>query len=142
MDKFKLVHGDINIYPKQNYPNHSWVEKDNYVYDPTDGFKYEKEIYYKLYEPQVINVYDETSVKNYDFYQKVINKGKEVNLKILPIILQYIEEQENIEESINHDLLLNEIEQIRKKYNITIKYNKQIIDEYRKIFENNRSFKH
>lgn len=47
MDSFRLVHGNIHIYPKNSeYPNHSWVEKDGYVYDPTDGCKYEKELYY------------------------------------------------------------------------------------------------
>ena len=49
MQSFKLVHGNVSEYPLNfNYPNHSWVEKDGYVYDPTDGCKYEKEFYYPV----------------------------------------------------------------------------------------------
>jgi len=43
MNHFHLVHGDINCIEKNDeYPNHSWVEKDGFVYDTTDGFKWEK----------------------------------------------------------------------------------------------------
>ena len=81
MSYFKLVHGNINIYPKNlEYPNHSWVEKDGYVYDPTDGYKLDKSLYYRIFEPEVVEIYDENSVNDYDFYQEVINSSSKKDI--------------------------------------------------------------
>lgn len=135
MDKFKLVHGNINIYPKNNYHNHSWIEKDDFVYDSTDGFKYEKELYYKLYEAESVVTYDEENCKNYNFYQDMIQQYDEANIPFLTIFLQFLEEEENKIPTINHNLLLKEIEAVRKKYNIIKRFNQSVMDEYRKEIE-------
>lgn len=138
MNHFKLIYGDISIYPKQDYPNHSWVEKDGYVYDPTDGFKYEKDFYYKLYEPQITKVYDENTCQKYNFYQEVLNEKGTINLDFLTIILQFLEEQENIKPTINHTLLLNEIAILRKKYNITLKIDKNTMEKYKEMLDSKK----
>lgn len=138
MDHFKLIYGDINIYSKQEYPNHSWVEKDGYVYDPTDGFKYERDFYYNLYKPQITKVYDEKTCQEYDFYRDVLNEKGNMNLDFLTIMLQYIEEQENINPTINHTLLLNEINTLRKDYNITLKIDKNIMEKYREKLDSKK----
>lgn len=137
MGEFKLVHGDVNIYPKCDYPNHSWVERNGYVYDPTDGFRYEKDLYYKIYQPKVVDVYDEHTCKNYKFYQDVIKEYDEANISFLSIFLQYLEEQESIEPTINHNLLLEEIKNVKEKYNITKVYDKTVMDEYRNRLKGN-----
>jgi len=106
--------------------------KDGFVYDPTDGFKYEKELYYKLYDAEVISSYEEKNCKDYKFYKDVIKQYDRANISFLTLFLQYLEEEENIKPTINHKILLNEIEEIRKKYNITKRYDKKVMDEYRK----------
>jgi len=135
MENFKLVHGDVNIYPKTHYPNHSWVEKDGYVYDPTDGFKYEKNLYYKLYDVEVIESYDEETCKNYKFYQDIIKKYNNADISFLSILLQHIEEQDDIETNMNHYFLLEEIKKVREKYNIIKRYDKKIMEQYRTMLK-------
>ena len=117
MDRFHLVHGDINCIEKnEEYPNHSWVEKDGYVYDTTDGFKWDKKLYYELFEPIVCEVYDENSVQDYLFYQSVIKKeGKEIPPENLALVTQYIEELENEKPGFNHYYLQRELKLWRKK---------------------------
>lgn len=48
LDNYTIVRGNINRYPIGEEPNHSWVEKERWVYDTTDGFKWERELYYDL----------------------------------------------------------------------------------------------
>ena len=50
MDSFTLVHGDVNFLPlNDEYPNHSWVERDGYDYDTTDALRWDTKLYYKLF---------------------------------------------------------------------------------------------
>ena len=138
MSYFKLVHGNINIQPKNlEYPNHSWVEKDGYVYDPTDGYKWEKSLYYRIFEPEVVEIYDENSVNDYDFYQEVINSSskKDITKDNLTLILQYLEILEEENPTVNHTLLLDEIEICRQQYHITQKNDDYVMKKYRKLIE-------
>ena len=137
MESFQLIHGNINIYPKNlECPNHSWVEKDGYVYDPTDGHKWKKELYYRVFEPEVLEVYDENTVKDYAFYQDVITRKQEVvSEERLALMLQYLEILENDHPTINYNLLLEEIELCRKKNHITIKYDSHVMKKYRQLME-------
>lgn len=137
MDYFYLVHGDVNFLDKNyDYPNHSWVEKDGFVYDPSDGFKWEKNLYYELFKPDVKCIYNEVTVKDYEFYQSVLNKKEEVlMMEYIAIILQYLEVIELENPSINQDLLLKEINLFRENNNISIRYSDEAIKEYRKILE-------
>ena len=136
MDHFHLVHGDINCIKKNDeYPNHSWVEKDGFVYDTTDGFKWDKKLYYELFEPIVYEVYDENSAQNYPFYQSVIKKeGKEISLENLALVTQYIEELESENPGFNHYYLQRELKLWREKNNIKL-FSKETMTEYRKIME-------
>ena len=56
-DDALLVRGNIkNLelkYGKEN-SGHGWIEKDGYVYDPTSLLRYEKELYYDIYNPKNI----------------------------------------------------------------------------------------
>lgn len=138
MDHFKLVHGDVNIYPKNlEYPNHSWVEKDGFVYDPTDGYKWEKELYYHVFEPVVVKEYDEESVQNYSFYQETIQRlGKnDFDKDSVALILQYLELLEAEIPTVNHYFLLEEIEKSRSRYQITRRYSDQVMKKYREFME-------
>lgn len=138
MDHFKLVHGDVNIYPKNlEYPNHSWVEKDGFVYDPTDSYKWEKELYYHVFEPVVVKEYDEESVQNYSFYQETIQRlGKnDFDKDSVALILQYLELLEAEIPTVNHYFLLEEIEKSRSRYQITRRYSDQVMKKYREFME-------
>lgn len=135
MDNFKLIHGNINIYPENGFHNHSWVEKDGYVYDPTDGFKYEKELYYQLYDAKVVVSYDEEKCKDYNFYQEVIRNYNQADVSFLSIFLQHLEEQDDAKANMNHYFLLEEIKKVREKYNITKRYDQKVMEEYRAMLK-------
>lgn len=138
MTSFRLVHGNVNSFPKnEDYPNHSWVERDGYVYDPTDGYKWEREFYYQVYEPEVIAVYDESTVQSYDFYQEVSRNLNQdgVSKDSLALMLQYLEILEMERSTVNHTLLLKEIEVCRREYGICKKYSSQVIKRYRDFME-------
>ena len=48
-----LVRGSLNYFRAKGDiipPNHGWVERDGFVYDPTFRIKYNKKYYYKMFE--------------------------------------------------------------------------------------------
>lgn len=136
MDHFKLVHGDVNFLEKTSYPNHSWVEKDGYVYDTTDGFRWDKELYYKLFQPQVCEVYDEVTVNDYGDYQFVLsNANDNLSMKNKILLIQYIELLEQENPRVNKDYLFKEINLWRKKNNITKRFSDEEMGQYRKFLK-------
>lgn len=135
MDKFKLVHGDVNfIVLNDEYPNHSWVEKDGFVYDTTDGFRWDKDLYYELFQPVVREVYTEETVKDYGDYQRVLSHSHdEVDPLQLQLMIQYIELLETENPYVNSKFLQNEINIWREKHNITDRFSDEAMNEYKKI---------
>lgn len=134
MNGYKLVHGNVNTWePGVDCPNHSWVEKDGYVYDTTWGCKFEKDFYYEKYEVEVVQVYDEVSVKDYSLYNEVsqkINKNN-VPLEQLSMLLQYLEMLEKENNTINHYMLLDEISKCREVYGATTVYDDKVMQKYK-----------
>lgn len=58
LDNYTIVRGNINLYPIEEGSNHSWVEKNrSWVYDTTDGFRWERELYYDLFDARPIKTY-------------------------------------------------------------------------------------
>ena len=53
-------------------------------------------------------------------------------------IVHFLEEEEYKQPTINHNLLLEEIKQIRNKYNINIRYDEKVMENYRNISNNTR----
>ncbi len=138
MDYFTLVHGNVNCYPKnQDYPNHSWVERDGYVYDPTDGYRWERDYYYQVYEAEVVEVYDENSVQKYNYYQEFLKETyqQEIPKENLTLILQYLEMLEKESPTVNGVRLLEEIKVCRSRKGITKKLSPQIMKQYQTIME-------
>lgn len=135
MDSFTLVHGDVNFLSlNDEYPNHSWVEKDGFVYDTTDGLKWKKELYYELFKPVVREVYDEKTVSTYGDYQDVLSRSKkDEDMTVLALMIQHIEEIESEERYINHKRLLSEIALWREKHNIKDKFSDEAMKELKKI---------
>lgn len=61
-------------------------------------------------------MYDETSVQSYPFYQEVIKRtGKEIPIKNLALVTQYIEELEEEKPGFNHHYLQRELKLWREK---------------------------
>ena len=120
MDSFTLVHGDVNFLPlNDEYPNHSWVERNGFVYDTTDGLRWDKKLYYKLFRPVVREVYDENTVCTYDDYQYVLNRAKkDEDMTVLALMIQHIEDIESSSYYVNHKRLLSEINIWREKNDI------------------------
>ena len=135
MDHFNLVHGNVNFLQKnESYPNHSWVEKDGFVYDTTDGFKWDKELYYKLFQPEVVEVYDENTIKDYSFYHYILSRAdSDLPLVNKALMIQYIESLEIEEPLINAEKLFEEVELWRKNNNITKKLSDEQMSRYKQI---------
>lgn len=135
MDHFKLVHGDVNFLSKNDdYPNHSWVERNGWVYDTTDGFRWDKDLYYELFQPEVREIYDENSVKDYADYQWLLSKCEEDKpIATKALMIQYIELLDRETPYINTNYLLNEIEVWRTSNNVTKKYSDEEMNKYQKI---------
>lgn len=115
--EFKIVRGNINTLPKSKQPNHCWIEIDNYVYDTIDNCKWNKELYYRMYEPEIIEVVtDQDYTKDNDYLFALSRSGEVINdSEGLQIILGALELIEEERPTINHDLLLREIELFRNK---------------------------
>lgn len=129
MDHFKLIRGNINTYPIKNKPNHSWVEKDGFVYDTTDGFKWKKEIYYKYFGATPIEIYDQDSYMNLSFYQTELERSRitleDNNLILLLELLELLEKEES---AVNYDRLLNEINILRETKNLTKRLSRENVE--------------
>lgn len=137
MEHFTLVHGDVNfIVLDEKDPNHSWVEKDGFVYDTTDGFRWDKDLYYELFKPVVREIYDENTVKNYDDYQRVLSHSdEEIELERLKLMIQYIELLETEQPYVNSEFLQREIDLWREKNNISDRFSDEVMFQYKKILE-------
>lgn len=56
LDNAILVRGDIKSLELQSGPYdafHGWIELDNYVYDPTALMRFDKDLYYQIYQPKI-----------------------------------------------------------------------------------------
>lgn len=137
MDYFKLVHGNVNYFDKNNdCPNHSWVERDGFVYDTTDGLRWDKDLYYELFEPEVCEVYDENTVKDYEYYQNFLSTCEEnFTVQKMALMIQYIELLEQENPCVNSNLLFEEIKIWRESNNITNKYSDETMKQYKKMIE-------
>lgn len=113
--------------------------KAGYVYDPVDGFRYEKDLYYQLFEPVVVETYDEKEVLDYPFYQEVITKSDAISLEKynLTLILQYLEILEQESPTFNHSLLLEEIRNYRNMHHLQEKVPAPIMRKYREYMAQN-----
>ena len=134
MDSFTLVHGDVYFLSlNDEYPNHSWVEKDGFVYDTTDGLKWKKELYYELFKPVVREVYDEKTVGTYSDYQDVLSRSKkDEDMTVLALMIQHIEDIESSSHYVNNKRLLSEINLWRERNGITEKFPDEVMTELQK----------
>lgn len=136
MDKFRIVRANINELKNESLGNHTWIEKDGYVYDVTDGFKWKKEVYYEIYQPEIISSYDEETCKNYDVYQLIMEEielQKQLSFDS-ELMLEIIELKESEKKSINHKKLVEEIEIFRKKENLEKTYSLKYVKQKAKNF--------
>ena len=120
LSQFKLIRGDVNIYPKEKYPNHCWVEFENFVLDPTDGLKWNKDIYYQKYNPEIKEIYNEDTIKNDRYYKEVetyITKTSKPTKEIKYVLNEIIEQEKKIR-TLNYHLLVEEINSYKEKYQI------------------------
>ena len=130
MECFRLVRGNINIYPIDDKPNHSWVEKDGWVYDTTDGFKWEKSLYYKLFDATVIEEYDENNYIDCEFYQKQLEKCEIPPLEQTAMLIELIELLEIDDPGVNFDRLIGEITNFRNRKRIVKKFPEEVIKKF------------
>lgn len=125
MDTFNLVRGNVSRWAYDKDGNHSWIEKDGFVYDTTLGLKYKKGDYYKAFNPQIIRVLNEDTYIDDNIYMYFLTSGMQIvenerrNLELTFKMLEYLEK---LKPTTNGKRLLNEIE----KYRIENPYNEKL----------------
>lgn len=132
LPKFKLIRGDINVLSSEESPNHSWVEDDNYVYETTNNCKWDKDSYYNIYNPNIIEVItEETCMQDNDYIYVLnnYNNNNNINLDNIELILECLELMEMERPTINQDLLLNEINIFRHAKNLKTMYYKKYVKQ-------------
>lgn len=118
LPNFKYVNADITY--GDELINHTWVEVDNTVCDVTDSGTWDKEIYYAIYKPKIISVYDENNINSSSLYKMGISLGNDkydIDIELLLAIIKLSEKESEF-----YDLLLREIELYRKNNNMTKEY--------------------
>lgn len=133
LDEFRLVRGNINIYPIGDRPNHSWVEKDGFVYDTTDGFKWEKNTYYELFDATIIEEYNENNYMDFWFYRNQLEKCEKVPKEQTAMMVELVEMLETEKQWINYECLMSEIAKFRKKEGITKKFPEEVMVKFKKF---------
>lgn len=133
MKYFKLVRGNISRYPIEPDGNHSWVEKDGWVYDTTDGFRWQKDIYYKVFQATPIDVYDENNYTDSWFYRKELKKTFPVSKEQSALMIELIEILETEKPHINHKKLMEEINLYREREKITERVPNEVMKEYKQF---------
>jgi len=143
-DDFQLVDAKINgiilnpemidnysKYPEkyQNPGVHRFVErtmKDGsvLVYDTSEGFIFEKNLFYKLENPKITNIIDKKEILNYLEYN---NQNKSDDNSLL-LKLSEIEEAAKKQADIYKDLLLKEIDLFKKE--LSLSSNNKLIKKY------------
>lgn len=135
MSDFKIVNANINKLDKEEEGNHSWVEKDDWVYDVTDGFKWKKEVYYQLYQPEIVSIYDDITCLNWELYNQEIKSVKtNRNNFDSELMLEMIEVIEKECPSFEHERLIKEIENFRNREFLTKKYYDKYVKKMVKSF--------
>ena len=116
MSSFKIVNGNINAINEEELGNHTWVEKEEWVYDVTDGMKWRKDAYYSIYQPNIVSVYDNNECLNWNFYQEEVNGSNTEHFSYdQALMLEMIELLETENPSYTHDKLMKEREIFRKE---------------------------
>lgn len=135
MPYFKIINGNINTMAKEELGNHTWVEKDNWVYDVTDGIKWKKDVYYSIYQPLIVSSYNHTNCLKWDFYNKELGSDK-VNPFCFDqeLMLEIIELLEIENPSSNHDKLIEEIDVFRTEKLLSKKYYQTYVKQKANIF--------
>ena len=103
-----------------NYKNHCFVERTKqdgtvWVYDTTIGFVCEKNLYYKMENPEITKINEKHSVLDYFEYQDIKNADIEKDKYILPITIPNIEMIASVDDGMYKDILKYEIELFKEK---------------------------
>lgn len=133
MERFKIVIGNINSFPIESCGNHSWVEVDEWVYDTSDGFKWDKSVYYKVFDAISLEEYDENNYLKSEFYKKELENCTKSSREETAMIIQLIELLEIENPGLNHNRLVYEINLYRQKENITERFPEDLMIKYKKF---------
>ena len=151
LDNSILVRGDLKDleyeYGKEN-AGHGWIEMNGYVYDPTSRLRFEKDVYYKLFQPSNVEKYNHeeyvnSSAENRNYYERIKsttrdtfreNGSERMSLAMtIPLLIGIAEHSEEFSEAL-------------KVYLKEINYDEaeifgEIEDEYDRLLHEKRLFK-
>ena len=130
-DNAILVRGnnkDLELRYGTKCAGHGWIEIDNYVYDPSYMMKFDKDLYYKIFEPTKIKKwYDYIKKTSIEDFKPHGNKRLKLTT-IIPLIISISKISNNQEfiDDLNNYLSLIEYD------------NKEVVDE---LFEAIKKYK-
>lgn len=133
MDNFALVTGNVSSFKYEEFGNHSWIEKNGYVYDTTRGLRYKKECYYKMYKPQIVKVLNQDNCNDDVVYKEYADLGcstVENERRNLELTFKMLEFLEKLRPTLNGKRLLEEIEQYRKENPYTEELPENMVKQY------------
>ena len=76
LDDAILVRGndyELELQYGKDESGHGWVEKDDWVYEPTLMLKFKKDVYYQLYKPHNIKYYKKEEYSKDKNYKYIMN---------------------------------------------------------------------
>lgn len=137
MNQFQIINGNVNCFEPEPNGNHSWVKSSDWIYDTTSGLKWKEEIYKEIYQPTIIEEYNENNWQECWFYRKELNYSSKGSNETVNLIIELIKIIETEQPHVNLNRLLKEIYIYRKQENIIEQISKEIVDEYRqRIYDN------
>ena len=132
-DDFRVVDADIDgikLNPKYidknrenqdpHYASHCFAERTKsdgttWVYDTSMGLVIEKDLYYKMENPQITKINSKQETLNFCEYQDIKNSNINKDKYVLPLILPNIEYIASISSGIYHEELRQEIDLFKEK---------------------------
>ena len=94
MEVFTLVFGNIKSLEVQfgiEGAEHWWVEKDEWVYDTSKGYKVKKELYYEIEQPVIKKVFSKQDCLAWPEYQEILTSDIEEDKSMTPFTLPILE---------------------------------------------------
>jgi len=98
--------------PEEDHFFHCWVENDGWVYDPTYMMKFKKELYYKVFKPNIVEIQSRKELEEEIYYQECLSGNIHPTAVLCAMILL-----EGTAEKDNNQDLKNEMKLFKEKIN-------------------------
>lgn len=117
--KFNLLNFDSN---DEHYGNHCFVERTKsdgtkWIYDTTSGLVWQKELYWKIEQPKITEIYNKNQIVQSQDYIDIKNANIDNDKYIFTTLLPIIKSNTNSDTEMYYHKLLKEIEYYKQEIN-------------------------